>query len=326
MLIKQASVYSSHLFWCVCLFGQCQSTRLLSLWRQRSWWEWLTAHSSVFFKVFSRARTSVCVGRCARTLGPQIPSDSWSQAFCINACLPLSPLFLISPLISPFPTFHASLPSDPILCVVYTLHLVCSPSILSPFLPLPDVGKGIALSFDFYSSPPSSSNLVTRPWLASEEQKRSAWKMEKWGLYSCSSFPFLLLICRFFCRKGEFVAHIWEEKREKKKKRCGGGRDGTEQQGTETERESESDFFFWRVVRPCQSQRKEGTRGERKNAEVSNLFISLKKVTVVYQLTIHSYCCTSLRLPSLCLLFCLSLYFPPSPLERAFTSGLANLL
>lgn len=67
-----------------------------------------------------------------------------------------------------------------------------------------------------------------------------------------------------------------------------------------------------------------------KNAEVSNLFIFLKKVTVVYQLTIHCGFCISLRLPSLCLLFRLSLHFPPSPPlmlpERAFRSGLANLL
>lgn len=47
--------------------------------------------------------------------------------------------------------------------------------------------------------------------------------------------------------------------------------------------------------------------------EVSNLFISLKKVTVVYQLTIHPGFCTSLRLPSLCLLSRPSLHLPPSP-------------
>lgn len=142
---------------------------------------------------------------------------------------------------------------------------------------------------------------------------------------------FLLLICRFFSffflAGRASLSHISEKKKKKIKKCRGGVGDGTEQRGTEKERESENDFFFF--LKGCQavsSQRKEGTRGERKNAEVSNLFISLKKVTVVYQLTIHSGCCTSLRLPSLCLLFCLSVYFPPSPLERAFRSGLANLL
>lgn len=101
--------------------------------------------------------------------------------------------------------------------------------------------------------------------------------------------------------------------RERREKKCRGGvRDGTEQRGTEREREPQSNFF----LKGCQavsSQRKEGTRAERKNVEVSNLFISPKKMTVVYQLTIHSSFCTSPRLPSLCLLFCLSHCFPPPP-------------
>lgn len=83
------------------------------------------------YRVF--CKDNVCVGRCAHMLGSQIPCDSWSQAFCINACVTLSPLFFISPLISPFLTLHASLLSDPPLCVVYTLHLDCSLLFSIPF-------------------------------------------------------------------------------------------------------------------------------------------------------------------------------------------------
>lgn len=54
------------------------------------------------------------------------------------------------------------------------------------------------------------------------------------------------------------------------------------------QQKTQIDFCFLKSCQVMSSQRKEGTERERRNAEVSNLFISLKKVTVVYQLTIHS--------------------------------------
>lgn len=51
------------------------------------------------------------------------------------------------------------------------------------------------------------------------------------------------------------------------------------------------------------------SRRERKNVELSNLFISPQKVTVVFQLTIHSGLHTSQRLPRLCLFH----FSPPPP-------------
>ncbi len=62
-----------------------------------------------------------------------------------------------------------------------------------------------------------------------------------------------------------------------------------EQRGSE----SQKVIFFEGLSGRVREEKEKGTRGERKNAGVSNLFISLKKVTVVYQLTIHSHCCTS---------------------------------
>lgn len=138
--------------------------------------------------------------------------------------------------------------------------------------------------------------------------------------------PFFFVYAASFAGRVS-LSHISERKRVGEKKKLSGGvRDGTEQRGTKTgERESESDFFFLKGCQAMSSERKEGTRGERKNAEVSDLFISLKKVTVVYQLTIHSCYCTSLS-PSVCYSVFHSIFLPLSPLERAFRSGLANLL
>lgn len=64
-------------------------------------------------------------------------------------------------------------------------------SILYPFLPLPDVGREICLSFDLFFNPPPPSNLVARPWQVSEEN-RTMWKMENGG-FTHAVLPFLLL-------------------------------------------------------------------------------------------------------------------------------------
>lgn len=63
------------------------------------------------------------------------------------------------------------------LCRLHSPSLLL-PAILYPFLPFPDVGKEISLSFDFYSPPPSSSNLVTRPWQVRKRKGACGkWKM-----------------------------------------------------------------------------------------------------------------------------------------------------
>lgn len=58
--------------------------------------------------------------------------------------------------------------------------------------------------------------------------------------------------------------------------------------------ESHKVIFIEGLSGYVESKKRRDKRRERKNVEVSNLFISLKKVTVVYQLTIHSGFCTSL--------------------------------
>lgn len=85
---------------------------------------------------------------------------------------------------------------------------------------------------------------------------------EKWGLYSCSSLlssSYMLL----FLPEGQ-VCRTYLRGEKTQKKLSGGVRDGTEQQGTERERKSESDFF----LKGCQamsSQRKE--RDKRREEE-----------------------------------------------------------
>lgn len=134
-------------------------------------------------------------------------------------------------------------------------------------------------------------------------EKKSVWKMEN-GVFIHVVLPFFFLCAIFLPEAWVCRTFVRGEKTEGKHNR--GVWDGTEQQGTEEERVRK--WFFLKGCQAVSSQRKEGTRGERKNVEVSNLFFPLKKVTVVYQLKIH--CCTSLQLPSLCL----SPSFPHSPL------------
>lgn len=215
-----------------------------------------------------------------------------------------------------FLSLHAYLLSDPPLCVVYTLHLLSSSPLYSLSLCTSSTCRERNLFHLIFISP-------FLPHLISS-QGAGKWGKEKArvknGVFIHVVPPFLLRICRLFCRKGEFVAHIWEKK-SRGKKLSGGVRDGTEQQGTKTgERESGRDFF----LKGCQamsSERKDGTWRERKNAEVSDLFISLKKVTVVYQLTIHSCYCTSLS-PFVCYSVFHPIFLPLSPLERAFRTAL----
>lgn len=295
ILVKQASVYSSYLFPCARPSQRQSQTPII-----------LSKGAGHDVCAPLQAFLSICVS-CTQVhkhvRRTRIPSDSRSEAFCIDACLPLSPVLFISPLISPFPTRYACLLCDPPLCVVYTLHLACSSLFSLPFHPFRCCERNL-FHLIFLFLPP------LLPHLISSQGPGKYGACEKWGLYSCCS-PLSSSYMPLFCRKGEFVAHIWEEKSKERKKKHSGGV-GTEYQGTERERASESDFFFF--LKGCQamsSKRREGTRGERKNAEVSNLFISPKKVTVVYQLTIHSGCCTSLQVPlPLVLSFTLLLLFP----------------
>lgn len=219
----------------------------------------------------------------------------------------------------PFLSLHAYLLSDPPLCVVYTLHLLFSSLFSFPLYLFYMSGKK-SLSFDFYFPLPSSSNLVTRRW---QVRKRKG-ACEKWGLYSCCStlsssyMPPLLpegWVCRTYLREKESGKKA--QRRSERWYRTAGNKNRRER--------VRKWCFFLKGCQAMSSERKEGTWGERKNAEVSDLFISLKKVTVVYQLTIHSSYCTSLS-PSVCYSVFHPIFLPLSPLERAFRSGLANLL
>lgn len=173
-----------------------------------------------------------------------------------------------------------------------------------------------SLSFDFYFPLPSSSNLVTRRW---QVRKRKG-ACEKWGLYSCCStlsssyMPPLLpegWVCRTYLRKKESGKKAqWRSER------------WYRTAGNKNRRERvRKGFFFLKGCQAMSSERKDGTWRERKNAEVSDLFISLKKVTVVYQLTIHSCYCTSLS-PFVCYSVFHPIFLPLSPLERAFRTAL----
>lgn len=114
----------------------------------------------------------------------------------------------------------------------------------------------------------------------------------KWGPSSCNPpfFPPLLMCCFFFARSKSLM-HFTERGRGKK----GNVKNDREQQGTDLQKCFFFPFFssFWRVVRPCQAKENRGQEEKKKRAEVSNLFISPKKVTIVYQLTIHFGCSTS---------------------------------
>lgn len=214
-------------------------------------------------------------------LDQQIPSDGWSQAFCIDTCLPLSPLLHLS---TDLPLSDSScLP----LCVIYTLHFTCFSLFSIPFYLFQMPGKKSVLHF----MPPHLPHLILSQGPGKWGREKGHVENGKWGLCSCSS-PFSSPYMLLFCRKGKFVAHIWDEKRKKKNT----AEEWEMVQSSREQRRRECQkviFFFWRVVRPCRVKEKKGTRGETKNAEVSNLFISLKKVTVVYQLTIHSGFCIS---------------------------------
>ena len=74
---------------------------------------------------------------------------------------------------------------------------------------------------------------------------------------------FFFLICQFFRQKGEFVAHISEDKSRRK---CGGGAgDGSEQRGNGAEERVRKWFFFLKSCQAMSSQRKE--RDKRRGEE-----------------------------------------------------------
>lgn len=90
--------------------------------------------------------------------------------------------------------------------------------------------------------------------------------------------PFLC--CCGCCLKDEFLSHETEERNRWALKKHTGLRDGSG---------SHNVIFVLKACQAVSSGRKEGTSGKRMvgDAKVSNLFISGRKVTVAYQLTIR---------------------------------------
>lgn len=191
------------------------------------------------------------VSRSTRMLDQQIPSDSWSQVFCVNACLPLSPLLH---LFYWSPRFPLSMFTSCLILLFVSFTLFISPASLYS-LSLSTSSRCQQRNL-FHLLPPHLHRLILSqgPGKTGREKER----VEN-GVFFHVVLPFLLLICCFFAGRTS-LSHISETRKEKKHGE--GVRDGTEQRG----RESQKVIFFLRVVRPCRVSEKKGTRGERKNA------------------------------------------------------------
>ena len=70
--------------------------------------------------------------------------------------------------------------------------------------------------------------------------------MEKWGLYSCSSFPFLLLMCRFFAGRAS-LSHISERRKEGRREEKNAAEEGemVQNSGEQRRRASQKVIFFF---------------------------------------------------------------------------------
>lgn len=209
-----------------------------------------------------------------------------------------------------FLSLHAYLLSDPPLCVVYTLHLLSSSPLYSLSLCTSSTCRERNLFHLIFISP-------FLPHLISS-QGAGKWGKEKArvknGVFIHVVPPFLLRICRLFCRKGEFVAHIWEKK-SRGKKLSGGVRDGTEQQGTKTgERESGRDFFFEGLSGHVEWEKRRDMRREEECGGVRSVYLPKESDSRLPAnnpfLLLHFF-------ESFCVLFCLSPYFSPSLSPRA---------
>lgn len=243
----------------VCLSRRSAPVHNTAFWRQ----SWRYTIYNLIQYIFFASKEDVCVGRCTRVLSPHIPSDTCSQVSSINACLHLSPLFFIwSP---PFRLSSLILP----LCIVYALHLAYSSQFSIPFLPLPDVGRETSLSFHFLFYP----SLFPRLLLSQGPGKRwREWDQMENGVFIYVVLPFLLIF-RFFAWRAS-LSLISEGKEEKEKCR-GGVRDCTEQQGTEREWESQSNFFFFfeGLSGRVESKKRRDTRREEECGGVKSVYL-----------------------------------------------------
>lgn len=225
----------------------------------------------VFTCFFGASKDKLCVGWCARVLGPQIPSDSWSQDFCIDACLPLSPLFFISPLISPFPTLHAYLLSDPPLCVVYTLHLACSSLFSIPFYLFQMSGKKSLFHLIF--TPPPFPHLILSQgpgkWGGEKERVENG----KWGPYSCSSLLFFFLYAAFLPEGRVCRTYLRREKRKEKNavEEWEMVQNSREQRGRESQK---AIFFFEGLSGRVESEKRRDKRREEECGGVKSVYLS----------------------------------------------------
>lgn len=190
-----------------------------------------SAHRTTFtLKVLVMRRmsnTSHRVSSSTHMLDRQIPSDSWSQVFCVNACLPLSPHLHLFYWSARFPLSACT------FCLIrlfVSFTLFISPASLYSlfFLPLPDVSKA----------------------LGSQEEKRSVWKTRPFFMY----FSLFFFLYAAFLPEGQVCHTYLRQEREKKTQRS------MEQRGRESQK-----VIFLKGCQAVSSQRKE--RDKRREEE-----------------------------------------------------------
>lgn len=133
--------------------------------------------------------------------------------------------------------------------------------------------------------------LTFRPW---QSLKRV---FQKIGALSTMLWLFFYFFLCVSCLKGKFVSHIRENSGKTLQKHERLYRTGEKREGVRVtfNFKSDSSNFF----KGCQAVSKTKGREGARNMEVSNLFISLKKVTVIFQLCLSVLFCSSLVLITL---------------------------